>query len=103
MATSEGAGTPNARTGLGIVGAGVVACAACCAGPILGFLAATGVASVLGAVVFGAAGVAVVAVVAAVMWLRRRRRQRECTPPAPTPVVVGLRPETTRVRPGDHR
>jgi hypothetical protein len=75
--------TPNAKTGFGLIGVGAAACVACCAGPILGFLAATGIASVLGAVVFGAAGLVVVLAVAAVVWQRRRRRQR-CQPSEPT-------------------
>jgi hypothetical protein len=74
--------TPNAKTGFGLIGVGAAACVAC-AGPILGFLAATGIASVLGAVVFGAAGLVVVLAVAAVVWQRRRRRQR-CQPSEPT-------------------
>ena len=44
--------TPSPRAGLGVLGAGAAACAVCCVGPILGFLAATGIASVLGAVAF---------------------------------------------------
>jgi Flp pilus assembly protein TadB len=72
----------DARAGAGILGLGAVACAACCAGPIVGFLAAAGVTAVLGAVVFGIAGLAVVAVVVAVLW--RRRRTRSCSPfPSP--------------------
>ena len=81
---------PNPKAGLGLVGAGAAACAVCCAGPILGFLAATGIASVLGAVVFGVVGLVVVLVVAAVLWQRRRRRQR-CEPTGPsesTPVAA---------------
>ncbi|MGH9212006.1 MAG: hypothetical protein ACRD2C_15180 [Acidimicrobiales bacterium] len=72
--------TPNAKTGLSLAGAGAAACVACCAGPILGFLAATGIASVLGAVAFGAAGLVVVLTIAAVLWQRRRRRQQQCAP-----------------------
>jgi hypothetical protein len=80
----------SAKTGLGVVGAGAAACAVCCAGPIVGFLAATGIASVLGAVVFGVAGLVVVVAVAGVLWQRRRRRQR-CEPiesAGPTPVAA---------------
>ena len=66
--------TSDAKTGLGVVGAGAAACAACCVGPILGFVAASGIALVLGAVVFGAAGLLVALAVAAV--LRRRRSER---------------------------
>jgi len=70
------ANKPSPAAGLGMLGAGAVACAVCCAGPILGFLAATGIASVLGAVVFGSAGLVVVLAVTAVLWRRRRRRRR---------------------------
>jgi hypothetical protein len=72
--------TPNPKAGAGVLGAGTAACVACCAGPIVGFLAATGVASVLGAVVFGAVGLLVVLVVAAVVWHRRRRNAQQCDP-----------------------
>ncbi|MGH9213815.1 MAG: hypothetical protein ACRD2C_24550 [Acidimicrobiales bacterium] len=70
--------TPNPKASLGVLGAGAAACAACCAGPILGFLAATGIASVLGAIVFGVVGVVVVLAVATVIWQRRRRQQQRC-------------------------
>lgn len=79
--------TPSPNTGLGVLGAGAAACAACCAGPILGFLAASGIASVLGAVAFGVGGLIVVLAIAAVLWPRRRRRARECDA-APGPVRV---------------
>jgi hypothetical protein len=73
---------PNPKASLGVFGAGAAACAACCAGPILGFLAATGIASVLGAVVFGVIGLLVILAVAAVIYQRRRRKARQCTPSA---------------------
>jgi hypothetical protein len=73
--------TPNTtKTGLGIVGAGAAACVACCAAPIAGFLAATGIASVLGAVAFGVVGLLVVLAVSAVLWQRRRRQNQQCAP-----------------------
>lgn len=72
--------SPNPKAGLGVLGAGAAACAACCAGPILGFLAATGIASVLGAVVFGVVGLLVVLAIAAVLYRRRRRQAQRCTP-----------------------
>ena len=71
---------PNPKASVGVLGAGAVACAACCAGPILGFLAATGIASVFGAVVFGVAGLLVVLAVTAVLYQRRRRKARQCAP-----------------------
>lgn len=87
MATATPNSNSNARAGLGVLGAGAAACAACCAGPILGFLAATGIASVLGVAVFGAVGLMAVLTVAAVLHQRRRRRPQACTiPSGPTPV-----------------
>ena len=76
----------DAKTGAGLVGVSAVACAACCAGPILGFLAAVGVTAAVGAVLFGVLGVAAV-VLAAVVW-RRRRRARRCRPVAAEQVAV---------------
>ena len=73
---------PNPKAGLGVLGVGAAACAACCAGPILGFLAATGIASALGAVTFGAAGLLIVLAIAAVLWQRRRRAQACATGPS---------------------
>jgi hypothetical protein len=88
--------TPTPRAGLGVLGVGAAACAACCAGPILGFLAATGIASVLGAVAVGAVGLPVVLGVAAVLWQRRRRNAQHCeTPAGPVPLdapQLGPRP-----------
>ena len=78
----------NSKTGLGVLGAGAAACAACCAGPILGFLAATGIASALGAVTFGLVGLIVVIAAAAVVWYRRRRRQAQCAVPATSVTVA---------------
>jgi hypothetical protein len=79
--------TSNPRASLGVLGAGAAACAACCAGPIVGFLAATGIASVLGAVIFGLVGLVVVLAVAAVLYQRRRRKTQPCAPsPGPTSV-----------------
>lgn len=77
----------DAKAGAGVVGVSAVACAACCAGPILGFLAAAGVTATVGAVLFGAVGVAAV-LVAAFVWPRRRQARR-CRPaPAAEPVPV---------------
>jgi len=87
--------SPNTKASLGVVGAGVAACCACCAGPIVGFLAATGIASVLGAVVFGVVGLLVVLAVAAVLYQRRRRKAQHC---APTTGAVPLDTPTLRAR-----
>lgn len=73
-----------------ILGAGAAACAVCCAGPILGFLAALGIGTATGIALFGLAGLAAAAL-AAIALSRRRRRRRSavCTPsPATTPVAA---------------
>lgn len=57
-----------------LIGAGVAACAVCCAGPILAVLAAIGVSTAVGYVLFGAGAVLVGAGIAAFVLLRRRRR-----------------------------
>ena len=81
--------TPAPRAGLGLLGVGVAACAACCAAPIAGFLAASGVASLIGAALFGIVGLAAGLAVAGVLWARRRRRRRRCRPePGPVTVVA---------------
>ena len=74
------------RQDLALVGAGAVACAVCCAGPILWFLAAIGVGTILGVAVFGAIGL-VVAVVGTIAIVRRRdRRTNACSTSAELPV-----------------
>jgi hypothetical protein len=90
--------TPNPKASLGVLGAGAAACAACCAGPIVGFLAATGIASVLGAVIFGLVGLVVVPGVAAVLYQRRRRKVQQCAP-SPGPVSIDAPRLKARRRP----
>jgi hypothetical protein len=82
------------RSGAGVLGLGAAACAACCAGPILGALGAVGVASAVGYALAG--GVAVVAGIAAAAAViaRRRRRRRACA--APTGTVALVDAPTTR-------
>ena len=58
----------NRKNGLGVLGVGAAACAACCAGPVLGFLAAAGL--------FTVASVAMAAIVPVALWWLRRRRRR---------------------------
>ncbi|MDQ1425727.1 MAG: hypothetical protein QOD72_3225 [Acidimicrobiaceae bacterium] len=79
--------------GLVVVGFGVAACVACCAGPIFGFLAATGVATAFGVLVFGAVGL--LPAVPAVVVLVRRRRARHRAPVA-VPVSVTTPPARRR-------
>jgi hypothetical protein len=71
---------------LALVGAGAAACAACCAGPILGFLAAIGLGTVLGVAAFGAIGLVVAAVATLAITQRRRRRTKACPTTAEQPV-----------------
>jgi 4-amino-4-deoxy-L-arabinose transferase-like glycosyltransferase len=78
------------KQGVGLMGVGAAACVACCAGPIVGFLAATGIATALGALVFGVVALAVVVPLAGALWWRRRQRQRACASP------VGPAPATLR-------
>ena len=52
-----------------IVGVGAVACAACCAGPIIGFVGALGL--LAGVALFGTIGLAIAAAVVLVMARRR--------------------------------
>jgi hypothetical protein len=72
--------SPDPKASLGVLGAGAAACAACCAGPVLGFLAATGIASILGALVVGTLGLLIALAVAAIVHQRRRRKTDHCTP-----------------------
>ena len=77
--------------GAAIVGIGAAACAVCCAGPILAFLAAIGLGTAAGVAFFGIGALVVgAAAVALVLW-RRRRRQQSCAVTAvPAEVPVEL-------------
>ena len=68
------------RENVAIVGAGVVACAVCCAGPILGVLAAIGVGTAAGFALFGTVAVVIGVAVAGFVIVRRRRRAAMCSP-----------------------
>ena len=68
-----------------ILGVGVAACAACCAGPILGVLAAIGLGTAAGFLLVGTVALVVGAAVIALVVLRRRRRTVDCTPMAVEP------------------
>ncbi len=79
-----------------IVGVGATACIACCAGPIIGFLAAIGIGTAAGFAMFGAISLVIGAL--AVAYVVRRRRRRVVTGGAsPTTVAVGM--STLRARP----
>jgi uncharacterized membrane protein len=78
----------GAKRTAGVIGVGVVACAACCAGPVLGVLAAIGVASVVGYLLAGVAALVVGAAAAGWFILRRGARQRACVPQRVVPVEM---------------
>jgi hypothetical protein len=61
-----------------VVGVGVAACAVCCAGPILGVLAAIGLGTVAGFALFGVVVIMIGALLIALVIVRRRRRVAAC-------------------------
>jgi hypothetical protein len=79
----------NHAPGLGALAAGAAACAGCCAGPILGFLAAAGLVTSAGFAMFGALGVLVAVPAGLVFADRRRRRLASAVPDGPVPVTLG--------------
>jgi len=84
------------RENAAIVGVGVAACAACCAGPILGVLAAIGLGTAAGFALFGTIAILIGAAAIAVVLGRRRRRTAICLPAdAAAPIPV----ELTEMRP----
>ena len=72
-----------------ILGVGAVACAACCAGPILALLAAIGLGTAAGFALFGTLAV-VIGIVVALLVILRRRRRTDCSPVEAEPVPVTL-------------
>lgn len=74
-----------------IAGVGVVACAACCAGPIMGVLAAIGIGTAAGVALFGVVAVVVGVAAAVFVVVRRRRRQAAgCSVPVGLSVPVAF-------------
>lgn len=69
-----------ARQNSATVGVGVAACAVCCAGPILGALAALGLGTAAGFALFGIIAVVIGAVAAGIVLARRRRASRARRP-----------------------
>jgi mercuric ion transport protein len=63
-----------------VVGIGAAACAVCCAGPILGLLAAIGLGTAAGFALFGVLALAIAVATGVVLYFRRRRRRTTCTP-----------------------
>lgn len=73
-----------------LVGVGAVACAACCAGPILGFLAAIGLGTAVGFAIFGVAAIVIGAAVTLLLVRHRRRRPAGACVPTTGPVAVDM-------------
>ena len=69
----------------------MAACAVCCAGPILGVLAAIGLGTVAGFALVGIVAILIGAAITAFVVMRRRRRAVACaTGEASEPVAVRL-------------
>lgn len=82
-----------------VVGAAVLACAACCAGPLLAIAGSVGAASLLGAYWIPALlAVAVLAGIVVTILLVRRHRAKACRLPV-TPGAVESQPARTRNEP----
>jgi hypothetical protein len=64
------------REGAAVVGIGAAACVVCCTGPLLAFLGAVGLGTVIGVAAFGAVGL-LIALLAVPLVVRRRRRRRD--------------------------
>lgn len=80
--------TTSPRDRAAIIGVGGAACAACCAGPILGLLAAIGISTAAGYALFGIAGLIIAGTLAGIVLYRRRRSRTTCRGPAHTVTVV---------------
>ena len=77
------------KEGAALVGVGAAACAACCAGPILGFLAAIGLGTAVGVAMFGSIALVIGALATISITLRRhRQRERSCGTPTEQPVEL---------------
>ena len=86
----------SAKENTTLIGVGVAACAVCCAGPILGILAAIGLGTAAGFALFGTIAILMgTAAIASVVI--RRRRAATCTPvDASAPIPVELAGTRTR-------
>jgi hypothetical protein len=76
------------KHGFGVLGVGAAACAACCAPPLIAFLAAASLGTLIGVALFGALGLTVFAM-AGIAYLRRQRTHHHPEPPAPVPLSLG--------------
>ena len=100
--TARRTATRRGGAATGLLGLGAAACAACCAGPILGLLGAIGIASAAGYTFAGSVALVIGAAVAATAVLRRRARARRCSPP-PSTVVTLAAPEVRTTPPSGGR
>lgn len=94
----------SSKDGFGIVGLGAVACAACCAGPLLAILGGLSLAGLASTLLVGAVGLAVfVAAGVAYIVVRRQRQAAVCAPPPtePVPVTAAKRKVPTSTIAGD--
>ena len=76
-----------------IVGVGAAACVACCAGPIIGFLAAIGIGTAAGFALFGTISLVIGALAVAFVVRRSRRRAATCST---TPTTIAVEMPTVR-------
>ena len=79
------------KQGVGMLAVGAAACAACCAPPVIAFLAAATVGTLIGVALFGVLGLAV-ALVAVIAYTRRQRERRNVVD-SPVPVSLGRTPD----------
>jgi hypothetical protein len=80
------------KQGAGLLGVGAAACAACCAGPIFGVLAAAGLLTAAAYITAGLVGLAV-AVPFGVWAYRRRKNRTACAAETePAHVEIGTKP-----------
>lgn len=83
--------TTTTKKPLRLLGFGAAACVACCAGPILGFIAATGLLTATGRAMFGTVGL-LLAIPGVALFVRRRRQPSSCTTDTePVPVATPTR------------
>ena len=79
------------KDGFSVVGLGVAACAACCAGPILAVLGGLSLAGLTSTWLIGRSGLAISAVAGlAYLAARRRRASSSCATAPSEPVAVAL-------------
>ncbi|WP_328690181.1 hypothetical protein OHA74_13510 [Streptomyces phaeochromogenes] len=91
MTAKPSSGQPS--SGKSVLGAGLlaaVACAVCCAGPLLAVLGGIGAGSVIGAIWIPVLAVVAVAAASAAVWVHRRRRRASACQAEPGPVDVGM-------------